>query len=477
MDRERIRYLFIGTFLSSVIGIAVNFILPLAGLTYLNKYGPMSTMFMVAFTSYAIVKHRLMDISVIISRALAEIMTVIFLGSLYFILVWFYKTYSSNLIDIPFIVWTVAFGILVGQTHQRIRTFIQTTSDKLFLKEKYNYYNELSDISIKVGEKLSLPAILKLLYQTFSDVVEVTNPRIFLPQYFTEVDKRSTRYVVFDRRTCLPDPDGEEIPFDDLLVKKLCETRAPIHFPYNPSQELIVPCLLEDRMIAIFILGHKMSEDSYTEEDVRLIKALASQAGVTHEIRNPLTVIRSETERLANETRDQKYLKDFRDLLLKNVDRIANIVQGMLSLAKEKPRQEVDVDLNASINMALQLVRLEGITLRKETGDILPVKGDPQQIEEVFVNLIRNAVCAMPDGGTLTLRTYKKEGKTIAEVSDTGKGIPVELREKIFDPFFSTRHEGVGLGLSIAYRIIREHDAKLELSSEVGKGSTFRVIF
>jgi len=105
------------------------------------------------------------------------------------------------------------------------------------------------------------------------------------------------------------------------------------------------------------------------------------------------------------------------------------------------------------------------------------IKGDPVALEEIFVNLIQNAVQAMSGQGQLTLRTYIDDGRAVVEVTDTGKGIPKEIQEKIFDPFFSTRHEGVGLGLSIAYRIIREHGGDIQIDSEAGQGTTFRIIF
>jgi signal transduction histidine kinase len=398
------------------------------------------------------------------------------------------------------------YGILVGQTHQRIRLFIQTTSDKLFLRGKYDYYKELSDASTKVGEKLSLPSILRILYETFYNVVEVSNPRIFLPVHFTEPERTSERYVPYDKKTFTLQKTGEDIKFEDQLVKQLISTRAPILDPHRPDRELVVPCLLEDRLIAIFVLGRKLSEDPYTNEDIRLLEVLASQAavaldhtrsyekikvdlevaerqlarltaGVTHEIRNPLTVIRSEAERLANQERDLNYLRQFRDLMLKHVDRIAGIVQRMLSMAKEKPKQEAEVDLNVIINSALQLITISRISLKKELNKVPQVKGDPVGLEEIFVNLIQNAIEAMPGGGTLILRTYTENNRAVAEVSDSGKGIPAEIQERIFDPFFSTRHEGVGLGLSIAYRIIREHGGDIKVSSERNKGTTFKILF
>ena len=151
----------------------------------------------------------------------------------------------------------------------------------------------------------------------------------------------------------------------------------------------------------------------------------------------------------------------------------------MLGMAKEKSKAApVDVDLNDTIEKSLQFFPINRIKLVKDYGQVPPVKGDPNELREVFVNLIQNAVEAMKGiDGTLTIRTFVDQGRVAAEVADTGKGIPHELQEKIFDPFFSTRHEGVGLGLSIAYRIIREHGGDVSVKSEVGRGTTFKILF
>jgi two-component system NtrC family sensor kinase len=165
------------------------------------------------------------------------------------------------------------------------------------------------------------------------------------------------------------------------------------------------------------------------------------------------------------------------NLVIKHVDRIANIISRMLEFAKEKPKTIDAVNLNEVIQATLEMFAISRITLKQELTEVPPVKGDAEELQEVFINLIQNAIEAMPEGGTLTLRSYMEEGKVVAEVSDTGKGIPVEIRQRIFDPFFSTRHEGVGLGLSIVYRIIREHGAEIKIDSEEGKGTTFKIIF
>jgi signal transduction histidine kinase len=116
--------------------------------------------------------------------------------------------------------------------------------------------------------------------------------------------------------------------------------------------------------------------------------------------------------------------------------------------------------------------------LIKELSSLLKIKGDPEQVRQVVVNLIDNALKAMSEGGNLTIKSYlSDEHQAVVEISDIGKGIPSEIKDKIFDPFFTTRHEGVGLGLSICYRIIREHGGTIEVQSKVGKGTTIIVRF
>jgi signal transduction histidine kinase len=515
MDRERIRYIFLGAFIAVSIGFVVNLVLPMIGITRFNKFGPLATTIFIAFNAYAIVKTRVMDISVVISRTVAETLAIIFHGVVYTGLVIFYRAYVGTTIDLPFLALTVAYGVVVGQTHQSIRLFLQTTSDKLFIRGRYNYYRSLSDASSKVGRKLSLPDILKVLYDTFYEVVEIAEPRVFLPENFGEGERSSDRYIIYGKQDYAPLQNSPVVANDSELVKKLLAAREPLADVREIDAALVVPCLLEDRVIAFFALGPKMSEDHYTDEDLRLLKVLANQAaitldhtrsyqrikidleaaerqlersqrlaslgtltaGVTHEIRNPLTVIRAETERLTNELRDPAYLQQFRDLLLKHIDRISGIVERMLGLAKEKPKREEAVDLNELITSTLQLCAISRISVKSELGPIYPVKGDPEALQEIFVNLIQNAIEAMPEGGTLTLRSFNEDHRVVVEVGDTGKGIPEEIREKIFDPFYSTRHEGVGLGLSIVYRIVREHGGDIKVHSAVGKGSIFRLSF
>ncbi|MFA5776817.1 MAG: histidine kinase N-terminal 7TM domain-containing protein, partial [Patescibacteria group bacterium] len=133
-EKQQIAYVFFGFLIGSSLPIVTNLILPSIGNTSFTATGPSFSIVLTAFITYAITKHHLMDISVIISRAVAEILAILFHGIIYLTLVWLYRVYLSSNIDLLFMVWTVVYGIIVGQTHQSMRTFFQTTSEKLFLR-------------------------------------------------------------------------------------------------------------------------------------------------------------------------------------------------------------------------------------------------------------------------------------------------------------------------------------------------------
>ncbi|MBM3256681.1 MAG: histidine kinase, partial [Candidatus Moranbacteria bacterium] len=169
--------------------------------------------------------------------------------------------------------------------------------------------------------------------------------------------------------------------------------------------------------------------------------------------------------------------EDVQKIVVGNVDRIESIVMRMLGLAKEKPRQKSPVNINDVIETTLPLFNAGKTVIKKNLEPIKKIQGDKEELQEVFINLLQNAVEAMPDGGEIVLRTRVENERIVVEVSDTGKGIPEDLREKIFDPFFSSRHEGTRLGLSIVYRIVREHGGEIKVESQVGKGTAVRMTF
>lgn len=261
--------------------------------------------------------------------------------------------------------------------------------------------------------------------------------------------------------------------------------------------------ILEDTDEARKNLEKTLSELKLTQEQLIQAGKLAGigqmAAGVAHEINNPLTSIMG----FAQLTLSRNDLDDTlrADLLTieKEAKRCVTIIENLLSFARPQEPQNVELNINNVIEATLKVVEYsiarEKIEIVKKYAQGLPaIEGNPSQLQQVFMNIILNAVHAMPRGGTLTIETRaaKDESSIVHHLSsfvdkcvsvsftDTGVGIPDENKAKIFEPFFTTSYKagykGTGLGLSISHSIVHAHHGRIEVESEVGKGSTFRVM-
>lgn len=211
-------------------------------------------------------------------------------------------------------------------------------------------------------------------------------------------------------------------------------------------------------------------------------------AGVAHEIRNPLTAINVRVHSLKRSLASNSSEQEDALVIDHEIQRLEHIVQEFLQFARPADPKLVIVSTDSLLAKVKSLFssQLEkaSIRLNLESAPDIWVRVDPHQIEQVLINLIRNAAESIERDGTINLRvrtdTARLAGQTrqvvALEVSDTGKGIPPEAQKKMFDPFFTTKEEGTGLGLVIALRIIEKHGGALQFHSEVNRGTTFTIL-
>jgi two-component system NtrC family sensor kinase len=206
-------------------------------------------------------------------------------------------------------------------------------------------------------------------------------------------------------------------------------------------------------------------------------------AGVAHEVNNPLAGVLASIENMVDNPDDKEMRDRYLRLIADGLKRIERTVANLLNFARPREILLEPTSINHNLRHVVELVgyqlRARGVEVKMDF-DSSPavVEADHFQMEQLFLNLVLNALDAMRDGGTLYLRTRVRGGKVIAEVRDTGHGIPAEIRDRIFDPFFTTREvgEGTGLGLAVSGSIVAAHGGKIELETTVGRGTTFRVI-
>lgn len=213
-------------------------------------------------------------------------------------------------------------------------------------------------------------------------------------------------------------------------------------------------------------------------------------SGLAHEIGTPLNIISGRTELIKRKLEDKEIQKNL-DIVLHQAENITKIIQQLLGFVRKKKPEQKALNINSILENTLDLldhqIQKQGLKVVKDLRENLsPVVGDPDQLQQVFLNLILNAIQSMPEGGTLRLsassKRISKEGLedspgqyTEICVEDTGPGMERDVIQHIFNPFFTTKDTGTGLGLMVTQGIIQDHEGWIDVESEVGKGSVFKV--
>jgi signal transduction histidine kinase len=300
---------------------------------------------------------------------------------------------------------------------------------------------------------------------------------------------------------------GANIPVIKEVVNKMSLLEA----------EVSIPLIWKEQLIGMINLSHKFNKDIYSHEDIELLSTLANQtaiaienarlyenlkksksyirradrlaslgtltAGLAHEIRNPLVAIKTLTQLLPERLDDEEFRNKFLNIASGEVDRIASLVTELLDFARPSDPKLESEDINTILDGMILLVSTE--TKKKQikviknyASDLPPVQIDREQIKQVFLNVLLNAIEATSEKGRITVKTrsfLKTGGEPCVQIefSDTGCGISEEHLEDIFNPFFTTKNTGSGLGLSISNQIVQDHKGYIAVESQLGKGSSF----
>ncbi len=233
------------------------------------------------------------------------------------------------------------------------------------------------------------------------------------------------------------------------------------------------------------LLIRDLTTMKYLEKELQRNERLAAlgkmAAGVAHELRNPLSSIKGLAVILRSGFAAPSHEAETADILVKEVERLNRSIGELLDYARPGQLRVEQASIPEIIGKTVSLVRGDaqsyGITIRLDTADDLPqVSVDIDKMNQVFLNLFLNAIQAMEHGGELTVRTELSEQTMVIVVRDTGIGVPLENLSRIFDPYFTTKNDGTGLGLAMSSKIVEEHGGHLEVNSAAGKWTEMRII-
>lgn len=490
--------------------------------------------------TYAILRHKVLDIDVILKKTLvfaglsASVFGMLILPTL------FIQEYllGSATKGSRFLGLSIS-GLIIILTMRKIESFLINITDKYLFQKKYDYKGLLKTFTSEVLMVLKIDDLLNLTVDTFSDTIKVNSCAVLL------FDNDKQRFYVkasrniMDPSISLEKTDGImtflEHTHGYLLEKELNDKNIYIPPEIQStmdklSSELIIPMALHEKIIGVLSLGKKKSDEEFTQDDLDILLPLARtlaiaisnaelfeqlgktqaeaaqkekmavigtlSAGINHEICNPLGIARGQCEAFLLNMKDGLYKSKTSEELIekaqqimakviRETDRATAITKKLSSFAKPAKGESELVDINKELDEVFGLVsyelKLDKIELEKNIGhDIPPIFVDRKQFQEVLFNLLRNAGQAIGERGKIAISVYEDAGKIVIDIKDSGHGIPEDKIKQLFNPFFTTKDpgKGTGLGLFIVRQVVEKNGGRIFLkSTKVGEGTTFTIEF
>ena len=529
LERIQIKYCFLGIFLTFIPAITFNLILPLVGTSRLSYLGPCSTIIILSFFTYAILKHRLMDINIVLKKGTTYVLLMLLLFIPSVILIMLCQKLFFKEINYPFSAIILSLLLLVAFFFHQIKPGTEKAVEYLLFKNKYDYRETLGKFSKAMVSILDLQSLSKRIIDTIAQTMGVEKASLFL------MNEEKGGYVLQESRNIKMAsqtpllPKGDPLPrylqkIGEIIVREelikginIPELKGVIDQMSLLEAEVSIPLISKDQLIGMINLSQKFDKDIYYHEDIELLSTLANQttiaienanlyedlkksksymrradrlaslgtltAGLAHEIRNPLVAIKTFTQLLPERLEDEEFRSHFINIASSEVDRISSLITELLDFARpSEPKMEFE-DINSILDGMILLVSTE--TKKKQINiiknyitNLPPVKIDREQIKQVFLNFLLNSIEATPERGEITIKTrsfVKPGGESYIQIefTDNGRGIPAEHLEDIFTPFFTTKDKGSGLGLSISHQIVQDHRGYIDVESELNKGTSF----
>ena len=540
-ERKRLSYVFWGGVIT--LGLAVGEAVPRAEL--LAAMSHIAATIYLYFLYQSIIARRLIDIVEFLGKAAVFAVLTIVLASVYALLVlWVGKDKQSlGLFN------TVVASFVILIIYDQVRPWVEELTVKLLFRERYELQQTVQRLARGLRTTIRLEQMRERVLDTLHDSGRAGMVALYLadegelafqlygyrgehPPRFLSLTQQPTllQELRRERRPVLLEQITErydELPAlltggDASVQREIERTAEAIHSMRLLGANAVFPMLVEDRIVGLLVIGSEQVTAPYSTEELaslisiaeacavviessqefekrqqrdRLVAIGEMAAGMAHEIRNPLGAIKGAAQCL-DPAQLPKDAIEFVDVIVEEVDRLNNVLAQFLEYAKPFRGNPAPTDVNKVVAATVRLLARDqvpvSVTVQQDLAHDLPqVLLDPEQLKQVLINLVQNAIQAMPQGGQIFITTGSSGGVAAGDASmssgaegrkavyvrvrDTGAGIASEDIARIFVPFFTTKAGGTGLGLAISQRIIENAGGRIEVASRQGEGTSFTV--
>jgi signal transduction histidine kinase len=536
VEKARIRYLMIGGFAATT--LALTDFLPRVGLTW-PTIGNFVTILYLYFLSQTLFRYRLLDLNELVGKMVVLASLVVILTVVYgLLLLWVGGGKQQGL----FILNTVVASFVILILFEPVRSLLENAINQWLVRERHELRFRMDNLRRELMNVIDVRDLVRRVLASLEQSRRVTHAAIYLldqegtgyeligfvgPRPADRLDVAARR-PFFDRLRGNPvmieqlerelaqlEAGGAapqtEVETLDAIARTLDEMHGSLAVPIMSSPER--PDAGAEMLLGVLCLRDERLRNAFGLDDLDLFRMLAAQAAITiensrvyermkerdrlaalgemaaglaHEIRNPLGAIKGAAQLLTSPVPAQDP-GEFLQIIVEEVNRLNRVVTQFLDYARPYKGDAAEVKVNEVVRRTLTLLEGEGaaghVRFEVRLDETLPpIRGDAEQLRQVFLNLGLNALQAMPQGGKLTISTQTRSPRRLGAGSfveirfqDTGVGIAREHLKNLFIPFFTTKEKGTGLGLPISQRIVTQHGGVIEVRSEPGRGTTFLV--
>ena len=536
LRNKQIKFLLTGSLLGYA-GGGTNLLPALApGLFQINPFATYTVPVYAGIIAYAIYRYRLMGINMPLKRGMVYSLSAGLLMGLFVVLVLTITDALSVYTRVDSFKISLFSAVIIAFLFNPLRHRIQELIDRIFYKKTYNYYSTLQKVSSGLSSKFDLQDICDFIGNEVCNVLGLRDMYVLSYEPGTGYRVISHTSMKSDMKNAHcgnrdnasnslelePSLDivryylnARDIIIKDELSGLEKDTETGLVNSINRSfdlfnAEVMVPVLLENSPSLLLMIGEKMSCDIFTSEDISLLGTISEQMAIAvkhaelyrdkihserlasigmmsatfaHEIRNPLTSLKTFAQLMPEKYNDRDFRNTFAKIVEGEIEKIDGLINDLLDFSVHKKATRMNnFNLVSLLDETVDYVKGKApysngsIDVKKKYSEReILMTGDASKLNQAFVNILTNGYQAMKGEGLLTVDINPNGNNAEIVITDTGEGIEPESISKIFDPFITTKEMGVGLGLAISKRIIEDHKGELHVESAVSKGTSFTI--